>query len=431
MYRALTGAAAILLFISLVFILAHGVIVPRLFWEHRLEAIRNQYPDQTIQVKRVVLALSLRPQLIVSEIKIDDPTRKESMQLALVRLGMDAVESAKQGRVLIDSIALKGLVVRAEKEADCAEVNLDCTPVLPVALAARAWQSTQVANPGFLTPEINLKTLELEQAQFIASNTTAQQEISGKLEQFKFQLGNTPENNLFSLGWQVTVKNPQENNQLYIAMNAKTQAGAKHEVVLTQLKVDVSGKWNGFPWTGTAEQDLLALRIAQANNGQGAPFLKLNGENLRTYVRRDDLPETHQAAFSAQEFTGGLPAQDWALNKAEWTYTHEDAQAWTFNMNYAAAERLLELNPETIEGSEGIPAEMQVREVNCTGDATHIQNEKAYWAWQEGWFRILNQHPQENSSLVLCPLQQPSVGAGLGAVLDTAAASPVGKPADK
>jgi hypothetical protein len=431
MHRALTGVAAILLLLSLIFILAHGVVIPRFFWEHRLEAIRNQYPDQTFQVKRVVLSLSLKPQLIVSNIKIGDPTRKENTQLGLIRLGMDAVESFKQGRLLIDSISLKGLMVQAEKEADCSYINLDCMPVLPLALTARAWQSTQVANPGFLTPEIDLKTLELEQAQFIARNTAAQQEISGKLEQFKFQLGNAPKNNQFNLGWQVAVKTPQANNQLYIAMNAKTQAGAKNEIVLEQLKVDVSGKWNGFPWTGTAEQDLLAMRLAQANNGQGAPYLKLTGENLRTYVRRDDLPETHQAAFSAQQFTGGLPAQDWALNKAEWTYTHENAQAWTFNMNYAAAERLLELKPETIEGSEGIPAEPQVRAINCAVDTSNIRKDMLYWVWQEGWFRTLVQHPQDNSSLVLCPLlQQPSLGAaGLGAAFDKAAVSPEGEPA--
>lgn len=203
-------------------------------------------------------------------------------------------------------------------------------------------------------------------------------------------------------------------------MNAQTEAGPMREVSLKQLKVDIDGQWNGFPWTGSAEQDLLVLRLAQTNNGEGAPFIKLNGENLRTYVRRDDLPETHQAAFSAQQFEGGLPAQNWTLNKAEWTYTHEDAQAWTFNMNYTASEGLLELQPETIRGSEGIPAEAQVRELNCDADETAIREDKPYWAWQEGWFRVLNQHPQENSSLVLCPVQQPSVGAGLDAAAEAA-----------
>ncbi len=385
-------------------IFSHGVVVPRFIWEPKLNSVRNQYPDQRIDVKRVVLALSLKPQLIISEIEVDDPTRKENLQLALIRLGMNAFESIKQGRIQVESLTIKGLAARAEKEADCGQPSLSCTPVLPVALAARAWQSTQVANPGFFTPELALNSLELEQAQFTVNNPEAQQELSGKLEQFKFKVGNSNHDNQFNLGWRVGIKTPQENNQLYIAMNAQTEAGPMREVSLKQLKVDIDGQWNSFPWTGTAEQDLLVLRLAQANNGEGAPFIKLHGENLRTYVRRDDLPETHQAAFSAQQFEGGLPAQNWTLKKAEWTYTHEDAQAWTFNMNYTASEGLLELQPETIQGSEGIPAEAQVRELNCNADEAAIREDKPYWAWQEGWFRVLDEKPLENSSLVLCPI---------------------------
>ena len=384
--------------------LAHGVVVPRFIWEPKLNSVRNQYPDQRIDVKRVVLALSLKPQLIISEIEVDDPIRKENLQLALIKLGMNAFESIKQSRIQVESLTIKGLAARAEKEADCSQPSLSCTPVLPVALAARAWQSTQVANPGFFTPELALNSLELEQAQFTVNNTEAQQELSGKLEQFKFKVGNNTPDNQFNLGWRLGIKTLQENKQLYIAMNAQTEAGPMREVSLKQLKVDIDGQWNGFPWTGTAEQDLLVLRLAQANNGEGASFIKLHGENLRTYVRRDDLPETHQAAFSAQQFEGGLPAQNWTLNKAEWTYTHEDAQAWTFNMNYMASEGLLELQPETIKGSEGIPAEAQVRELNCDTDETAIREDKPYWAWQDGWFRVLNQHPLEKSSLVLCPV---------------------------
>lgn len=427
MSKALKWSIFALVLVVLGAILAHGVVVPRFMWESRLQSVQNQYPGQRIDIKRVVLSLSLKPQLIISEIKIDDPSRKENLQLALVRLGMDALESIRQGRVHIDSISVKGLSVQAEKEADCAQIHLDCTPVLPLALAARAWQSTQVANPGFFTPQVTLEKLDIEQALFTITNTAAQQQLTGKVEQLKFQTGGSAAENQFSLGWQINVKTPEENNQLYVAMNAQTEAGTQREVAMKKLKVDIDGQWNGFPWTGTAEQDLLVLRLAQANQGEGAPFIQLNGENLRAYIRRDDLPETHQAAFSAQQFAGGLPAQDWTLNKAEWTYTHEDAQAWTFNMNYAASKGLLELSPETIQGSEGIPAEAQVRELNCEADETRIRDDKPYWAWQEGWFRVLNQHPTENSGLVLCPVQQPSVGAGLDGVAESPAGETVGK----
>lgn len=408
-------------------VLSHGIIVPRFIWEPRLQAIQNQYPDQTIQAKRIVLAFSLNPQLMISEIEVDAPGRQENVRVGLVRFGVDALESIQQGRLQIKALTVKGLAVNANRQADCSNLTLTCVPVLPVALVARAWQSTQVANPGFLTPELNLEKLDIEQASFTVANSEAQQQITGKVEQLKFQTGRSAATNQFSLGWQINIKTPQENKQLYIAMNAQTEAGVPREIILKNLKVDVSGLWDSFPWTGTAEQDLLVLRIAQTNNGEGAPYLKLNGDNLRTYIRRDDLPETHQAAFSVQQFEGGLPAQDWALKKAEWTYTHEDAQAWTFNINYAASESLLEVQAETIEGSEGIPAEAQARELNCTADETKTRESRPYWAWQEGWFRVLGEHPLESANLVLCPIQQPSVGAGL----DEAATSPSGDNAGK
>ena len=404
MSKALKWSTSALILIMIGVVLSHGVIVPRFIWEPRLEAIQNQYPDQTIQAKRVVLALSLNPQLMISEIEIDAPSRQENVKLALLRVGVNAMDSIQQGRLQIKAITVKGLAVTANKQADCGTINLSCIPVLPVALAARGWASTQVANPGFFTPELALEKLDIEQALFAVTNSEAQQQVTGKVEQFKFQTGRRAEENQFSLGWQINIKTPQENNQLYIAMNAQTEVGVPREIALKKLTADIRGQWNGFPWTGTAEQDLLVLRLAQTNNGEGAPFIKLNGENLRTYIRRDDLPETHQAAFSAQQFEGGLPAQNWTLNKAEWTYTHEDAQAWTFNMSYTASEGLLELQPETIQGSEGIPAEAQARELNCDADETAIRDDKPYWAWQEGWFRVLNEHPLKKSSLVLCPV---------------------------
>lgn len=404
-------------------ILSHGVVVPRFIWEPRLQSIQNQYPDQRIDVKRVVLALSLKPQLIVSEIEIDDPTRKENVQLALLRLGMNAVDSVKQGRLLIDSITLKGLAVQSEKQVDCSSPTLACTPVLPVALAARAWQSTQVANPGFFTPQIELKKLNIEQAVFAVDNPQTQQLLTGQLEQFKFELGNSADTSQLSLGWRLAAKAPEVDNQLYVSMSAQPEQLPDGALKLNKIKLDIDGQWRSFPWTGTVEQDQLVLAIEQTNNGEGAPVVKFKGENLRTYIRRDDLPETHQAAFSVQQFEGGLPAQDWVLNKAEWTYTHEDAQAWTFKVNYRASESVLDIFPDTIEGSEGISAEAQAREVNCDPDETLIRQDKPYWAWQDGWFRVLNNYPQDKFGVVLCPVQQPSAE---GAFTGTGA-SPAGK----
>lgn len=408
--------AALLLLGVAVVVFSHGVILPRFLWEPRLQSLQNQYPDQLINVKRVVVSLSLNPQLIITEIEIDDPARGENVQLSVLRLGMNAVPSIQQGRLQINSIVLKGLTVQSRKQADCSSFKLECTPVLPAALAARAWQSTQVANPGFLTPQLDLHKLEVEQASFEVSNAQANQQLSGKFEQLKFDLGSSTDEAQFSLGWRIAVKTPDTDNQLYIAISARPEMVQHSQLQLTNLKLDIDGKWDGFPWTGTAEQGKLMLGIEQANNGQGAPFLKLSGENLRTYIRRDDLPETHQAAFSTQQFEGGLPAQNWVLNKAEWTYTHEDAQAWTFNMAYDAPSRVLTLSPETIEGSEGIPADPQTREMNCKGDNTAVLPNSTYWAWQEGWFRVLDQAPvNESVGLLICPLQHPSAGGAFAA----------------
>jgi hypothetical protein len=413
--------AALLLLGVMLVVFSHGVVVPRFLWEARLQSLQNQYLSQRIDVKRVVLALSLHPQLIITEIEIDDPSRGENVQLALLRLGMNAVSSIQQGRLQINSIVLKGLTVQSRTQADCSGFKLECTPVLPVALVARAWQGTQVANPGFFTPQLDLHKLELEQANFNVSNTQAGQELNGKIEQLKFEPGNAAAEGQFSLGWRLAVKTPETDNQLYIAMSAKSEGLQNGQVQLSQLKLDVDGKWGGFPWTGTAEQGKLVASIEQANGGQGAPFLKLSGENLRTYIRRDDLPETHQAAFSVQQFEGGLPAQNWTMNKAEWTYTHEDAQAWTFNMAYQASNSVLTIFPETIVGSEGIPADPQAREVNCKGDETATLPNNTYWAWQEGWFRVLNQAPVNNGAgLLICPVQQPSEGGALEATAASA-----------
>ncbi|MCZ8017018.1 MAG: hypothetical protein O9274_15050 [Limnobacter sp.] len=412
-------AALLVLGFALV-VFSHGVVVPRFLWEPRLQSLKNQYPDQRIDVNRVVLALSLNPQLIITEIEIDDPARGENVQLALLRLGMNMPSSIQQGRLQINSIVLKGLAVQSQKQVDCPGFSLDCMPVLPVALAARAWQSTQVANPGFFTPQLNLHKLEIEQANFAVSNTQANQALSGKIEQLKFELGNEAAGGQFSLGWRLAIKTPETDNQLYIAMSAKPEGLQNGQVQLSQLKLDVDGKWDGFPWTGTAEQGKLVASIEQANGGQGAPFLKLSGENLRTYIRRDDLPETHQAAFSVQQFEGGLPSQNWIMNKAEWTYTHEEAQAWTFNMAYDASNRFLTISPETIEGSEGIPAELQTRELNCIADGRPRFLNDTYWAWQAGWFRVWDELPTDTLSVLLCPVQHPSAGGAFAATAASA-----------
>ncbi len=417
MSKALKWSIVVLVVAGIALVLNHGVVVPRFLWESRLQHIQNQYPDQTIEVRRVVLALSLNPKLIISEVLVDVPDRQENVQIALLRLGVDGVESFRQGRIQVDQIAIKGLNASAQRQADCSQPSLSCAPLLPFVLAARGWQSTQVVDPGFWTPQLALKKLDIEQALFTVNNTEAQQQITGKVEQLKFQLGNTLEenanNNQFSLGWQINTQSTEENNQLYVAMNAKTETSPQGAIALRDLTVSVNGQWDGFPWTGSAQQDLLVFDASKTNSGAGAPYLSLNGENLRTYIRRDDAPETHQAAFSVKSFSGGLPGQNWLLNKAEWTYTHEQAQAWTFDARYDAAESLIAISPTTIDGSEGIPAEPQLRVLNCAREPMKLREDKPYWVWQDGWFQVYANYPEEEASLIVCPVQQPSLDGSL------------------
>lgn len=421
MSKALKWSIAALILVLIAMVLNHGVVVPRFLWESRLQHIQSQYPEQTIDVRRVVLALSLNPKLIISEVQVDVPDRQENVQIALLRLGVAGMESFRQGRIQVDQIAIKGLNTSAQRQVDCSKPGLACMPLLPFALAARAWQSTQVVNPGFWTPQLALKKLDIEQALFTVKNTDMQQHITSKVEQLKFHLNQHAEHNTndnqFSLGWQINTQNPEGENQLYVSMNSKTESGPEGDIALRNLAVDVKGQWDGFPWTGSAEQNLLVFSTSKTNDGAGAPYLSLTGENLRTYIRRDDAPETHQAAFSVKTFSGGLPGQNWLLNQAEWTYTHEQAQAWTFDARFDAAESLIAISPATIEGSEGVPAEPQLRVLNCAREPVLLREDKPYWVWQHGWFQVYADHPEEDAGLIMCPVQQPSLDGSLAAVV--------------
>lgn len=396
---------ALLLLLAVFVVLPHGVVVPRFLWESRLQAIQSQYPNEQIEVKRVVLALSLNPQLMVSELAIHKPAQQAKVEVGLLRLGMNGLESIQQGRLQLQHITVKGLNVEDSTRADCSTPGTDCLPVWAASVVARAWQGTQLANPGFFTPAVELKMLDIEQANFLVKNPEMGQQLSGKIEQLKLELKPNQADSQFSLGWRVAFKSPQADNQMYVAMNGKPRLNPNAELLLNHLKVDVDGQWGGFPWTGTAEQDELRLGIKQANGGEGAPYLDVTGLNLRTYLRRDDLPETHQAAFSTQYLQGGLPAQNWQFKKAEWTFTHEDAQAWTFDLDYQSASRTVEIAPAFIQGSEGLPAEAQSLHLNCEAPAGQALPVATYWLWQAGWFRIQAAHPKGDASVVLCPGQ--------------------------
>ncbi|HEX4880407.1 MAG TPA: hypothetical protein VFV39_11215, partial [Limnobacter sp.] len=280
---------------------------------------------------------------------------------------------------------------------DCSNSLLACIGTWPMRVAASGF-APRPGQPTFWQLQPALRLVEIEQAEFHVQNPTQQQSLVGRIDSAHYAFEHTGRNNAIGLGWRVQFKAPGIHNAMAISLNATPASAGDWR----GLRLQADGDWGGFPWTGSAEQDRLHIALAQAL-GKGAPIVQLSGQNLRTYVRRNDAPETHQAAFSAQQLVGGLPAQPWAFTQAEWTYTHEDAQAWTFNLAYNPADKQLVIEPATIAGSEGTPAHAQTRLLNCPANNAPGQGDASYWSWQAGWFRIQGSHPGEAHAWVLCP----------------------------
>lgn len=390
MSKALKWFFLALVLVAFAGVVSHGVVLPRFVWEHQLKQVEAQFPDHSIEVQRVVLALSLDPALMLSGVSVQHPVRQEHLQIGLLRLGFDGLSSVQQGRLQLQHIGVKGLQANAQRQTDCLANLHHCIPRLPWTFSSRLLMQHA---------HISLRTLEVEQAEFRVESPLAQQTLTGRIDHARYVLNQNNHPNALSLGWRLQVKAPGVDNALTAALTATPESAFK----FNQIAVQVDGQWGGFPWTASLAQDQLAFEFAQAG-GRGAPLLMLSGQNLRTYLRRNDAPETHQAAFSARRVEGGLPAQPWRMQEAEWTYTHEDAQAWTFNLVYTPAEQQLNIEPAHIAGSEGLPAAAQHRTLGCPpSPGRTAASPVAYWVWQAGWFRVYNTLPAEPDLLVLCP----------------------------
>ncbi|HEX4916955.1 MAG TPA: hypothetical protein VFV43_03560 [Limnobacter sp.] len=392
MPKAFKWSATALVLVVLVGVVSHGVVVPRFLWESKLKSLASQFPNQTIDVQRVVLALSLNPTLMVSGLSVQHPAQQESLDIGLLRLDFHGIESIRLGRLQLQHLGFKGIRSQAQHENDCLSTPLSCLPRLPFMMVAQVVQAQMAP-----------RSVEIEQAEFRVENPATQQILLGRIDHASHALHHRNQPDGFSLGWRLQVQAPGVNNAITVAI----KAAPKGSSLFNDIQVQLDGQWGGFPWTGSLEQDQLALELAQAG-GQGAPIIKLKGKNLRAYLRRDDAPETHQAAFSARLLEGGLPAQPWRMQQAEWTYTHEDAQAWTFNLAYEPATQRLEIQPARITGSEGLPADAQTRLLNCEQATLPAVNNKPLWAWQNGWFRVYKEAPKGTAALVLCPVAPPT-----------------------
>ncbi|HEY1057354.1 MAG TPA: hypothetical protein VGE55_01335 [Limnobacter sp.] len=391
--RRLTILATIVGLVGFLYILlTHGIVVPRSVWESHLLALQQQFPNGRTQLDRVVLALGQRPQLLLTGFSQSKPDTGEQLSVALARLELSDYGFLRGETPIITGITLKGIDSQVQAHSKCTASVLSCAPSIPMEWV-RYWNDASHTQLGKSPkPTFNLENLRIEKAQWHA---LGEADMQAQLDDFRFNSGSIDEPATLSLAWRMSANN---GTKAYVALQASP---ARYESAdgsvtwsLKNLHTEFNGQWQGFPWTGTLAQQQLLVSLAQAGeHNTGAPIVRVSGQQLRIYLRRDDDPDIHQAAFSAGEFSGGLPMQRWSFRQAEWTFTHQDAQAWTFNLQFNPATQRMQVEPATIEGSEGLPAPAHVRGPDCSQLAVAKSmrpDSTAIWQWQQSWFNILD-----------------------------------------
>ncbi|MDX1668163.1 MAG: hypothetical protein R3194_01985, partial [Limnobacter sp.] len=340
-------------------ILAHGVVVPQFIWQPTLKNLQAQYPDQQISVNRVVAGLSHRPHLLLAGVSVGSEKYSESMDIGLMRLEVDGWKSLQKGRLVIDTLAIKNLVADRTSSKDCNEQGVRCLPLTPAGLVV-ATQNRIGSLPG--KPSLELRDVELTQWQLQTQTLRGDTSLLVNLDLFTF-LAESGKEDTAKLAFRVV--QPTEPgieqapvNKMSLAFSATPKLLDEPSLSLINLQGDVSGQWHGRPWTGSLASDIVRL-----NQQSGWTF---QGNGLRAYLRRDDQPEIHQAAFSSLDFEGGLPLKPMIFRQSEWTFTAEQAQAWTFDLTLIPSLGLVDIQPAVIEGSEGEPAQAQSRILNCS-----------------------------------------------------------------
>ncbi|MCQ8897421.1 hypothetical protein NQT62_13345 [Limnobacter humi] len=389
--RRLTILTAIVGLVGLLYTLAtHGLAVPRGLWAHHLAALQQQFPNRNTQIDRVVLAFGRHPQLILSGLSQHNVRTGEQLRVAVVRLELEDYGFLQGEAPRVTSITVKGLDSLVNTPGDCLSSLRTCMPTIPLEWVNYWHQADQTRLGNWPKPVLNIQQLRIDKAQWHASGKSMAQ---AQLDDFRYNTGSSNEPETLALAWRFSANN---GTKAYVALQASP---ARYESAdgtvawsLRNLHTEFNGQWQGFPWTGTLAQEQLLLSAAQAGeHNTGAPIVRLSGQKLRFYLRRDDDPDTHQAAFSAGDFSGGLPLQRWSFRQAEWTFTHQDAQAWTFNLQFNPATQRLQVEPVAIEGSEGLPAPAHVRGPDCSQLAfakSMRPDSAAIWQWQQSWFHV-------------------------------------------
>lgn len=397
---------------GVVVILAHGVVVPQFVWQPYLEKVQNQYPEQTISINRVVVGLSHKPHLTVSDVKLDSPNHAESLNIGLASIEFNALASLKAGHPVIEGIKVKGVEANRTLNGQCGTSGLTCLPRSVAGLAGGLWANW----PHLPTnPKWAIKELNIQDARWRTESLTG--DINFVIDQFDYEADGPVKG---GARWKST-GDDDLTSDLAITMNAMSDTGEAQRVKLGNLNATASGSWKSYPWKAELGMDLLGLAVNRLDSG--LPQLDFTAQALRSYFSREDDPSLHQAAFSSESVMGTLPGKNIAFNQAEWTFTQEHAKAWTFNMRIDTAEGLIQIEPTAIEGSEGEPAEPQKRLLNChlqgtegemlgligTGTYAEAQQEpredKPFWLWTKGWFATAMTMPTETPDLTLCPVK--------------------------
>lgn len=427
--------AAFLILIIAIGLIAHGVPAPRFVWESHLTELQTRLPEYDIQIDSVVLGLSHKPVVMVSGIHIKNKTNADRLDVGLLRVELNHIAGLRRGEWVVSDLKLKGLHSVKATNQDCEGLPIRCWHSMPI----RVWAQVRLM---LETRKFHIQNMELEQVEF--RNQTTQpvaSEFGLGVDELKYksplQSGLFSDENgtgfisagirlfesnlLASSTASASVQGPQPGpNQLYFSIKAKqalinpttSSSGVSSEVwKFDEVESDFTGNWRGgqngkkgpsepsiYPWAGSVVLGSVILR-----RDHDAPFLRIQASELRSYISRLDSLADHQAAFSVRQLEGGLPAQDFLLKQAEWTYTHENAEAWTFDLLLKQASNssatIAEITPAKIPGSEGIPALRQTRVLGCDASTS-------YWFWQDGWFRHQSNRPDTNadgtSSWVWC-----------------------------
>lgn len=378
-------------------IVSHGVVVPRFIWQPRLNAILAEHPDFHVQADRVVLAINLHPKLIVAGLSVKADPFDETTKVDLLSASVNGWKSLTQWQWVPEQITLKRLTLQTGRNADCTQTPRDCIPRTPFAAY------------GLLTQWLHsMPAVQMQQASFELNKPNTAGSIQAFVDDFSLNLqGNSPSSPAELNAALRLLGSSESGRALYLTMKAYPRLDTNSSnkgLELDQLALQANGRWAGYPWSG----NLSAQRVAF----EGYPVVKVNINDLKSYLRRDDAPDSHQAALAIHHAEGGLPNQAWNVQQAEWTYTADQASAWAFNLQYQPENSQISISPAAPQTVDSQPAEAQTRSLNC--DAP-LRKDKPIWAWNGQWFEVANSlNEVAGNPLVLCPVKAQAAGASPG-----------------